>query len=823
MPARAGGVLLTILLVAMLFPSIPTSFADPIAGWSDDFNNNQLDTSKWSTLTYNGGSVAETNQRIQANGTSGGSGVAVAGIVTKNALSMSEAIVEVYANVNTNHECDLQISLTKTTSNDPYNAANWYRLVKFAKGANQIYVQKRTNNGSVTNLLVQGWQSASGVLKITRIGGIISFYENGVFLYSEGYQLSSSNVYVDFHCSYDRAYAGSGMGYFDDFKYYGVPPPQNTWTPYDWIYRKSCTITGSNGAGINYPVKLRVHNSLGNDSGQDVYCYGCQSDFDDLRFTSSDGYTLLDYWIESITDGVATVWVEVKEDLSSTRTIFLYYYNPSATSVSNQFLTGITQLREQKGYANFNPGISYFIDGSAWLRIDSTVYQGVGSGWAFFVVPKSWINGKYLRWSWKGQWDYGQYSWEWSVRIYDGDYLRSRDSDFPVQFDPVTKGAGLLQYYDRTASYGFGPEICQYQVNVNSAQQSLVTVFLLVRDAWASDWMNGSWNFIEVNQFSGGIGNVARVVFGSSSVRMEQTGTTGDYGLVRKYVYPEPYVSGWTQGMVYFDATSWGTSYYAEQNETWMGGTTEKVLSQQVSSDVCNLFEDRGYGVEDNWGGDTQPDAVYSRVNFTERINVFTVFLYKGHSYDTSDCDGPGGCTFHHYAVYDNEGYVDAIWDFEVNAEMSNSYFHRLVVLWSCGTAWSNATPGGFNGDHSWGWEASFMGTTGMSVNAYTETSDYSLRCFIGFDNFSRWYRTSTGYQSYNYGDFIKQFFNYTLQGYSIRVALDEASRKTHGTYVYFGQCPLYTGYTMVDPREPWPNVTCWMRIHGDGDLVIPH
>jgi hypothetical protein len=188
-----------------------------------------------------------------------------------------------------------------------------------------------------------------------------------------------------------------------------------------WNYRKSHIINGSSGAGANYTVQLQLHYGGGSDNGSHVYLNGkCKSDFSDIRFTASDATTKLAYWIESKTDGsIATVWVKINGNLDSNQTIFLYYGNADAVSESNQFTTGITQLREQKTTSSYNPDFTYSIDNSTWLKINSTT-SGLGSGWAFIVVPKSWINGKYLRWSWKGEWDYTVYSYEWSVRIYDG-------------------------------------------------------------------------------------------------------------------------------------------------------------------------------------------------------------------------------------------------------------------------------------------------------------------------------------------------------------------------------------------------------------------
>ncbi len=107
-----------------------------------------------------------------------------------------------------------------------------------------------------------------------------------------------------------------------------------------WDYRKNLTIIGTTaGAQTNYQMKLTVYKASGTDTPGVVYLGGnVKDDFSDLRFTRSDGVTLLDYWIESYTSGVsAVVWVEVDSIPASpgTADIYLYYGNPSATSVSN--------------------------------------------------------------------------------------------------------------------------------------------------------------------------------------------------------------------------------------------------------------------------------------------------------------------------------------------------------------------------------------------------------------------------------------------------------------------------------------------------------
>jgi hypothetical protein len=106
-----------------------------------------------------------------------------------------------------------------------------------------------------------------------------------------------------------------------------------------WLYRKGLVTKNISFSITNYQVKLLVGESY-MAAGADVVCDGfCASDFRDLRFTTADGVTLLDYWIESITgttpNQLATIWVEL-DFINTVDTIFyMYYGNPAATAVSN--------------------------------------------------------------------------------------------------------------------------------------------------------------------------------------------------------------------------------------------------------------------------------------------------------------------------------------------------------------------------------------------------------------------------------------------------------------------------------------------------------
>ncbi|MDD4531086.1 MAG: DUF2341 domain-containing protein [Candidatus Pacebacteria bacterium] len=116
----------------------------------------------------------------------------------------------------------------------------------------------------------------------------------------------------------------------------------------------------------DYQVKLTV-----------PYDSDMQADFDDLRFTSSDGTTLLNYWLESKTDSsTATIWVKVPTLSSGSNTIYMYYGNASAASGSNgantfryfddfssstnwNFLSGASISGNQLTVNVYNPGFSW--------------------------------------------------------------------------------------------------------------------------------------------------------------------------------------------------------------------------------------------------------------------------------------------------------------------------------------------------------------------------------------------------------------------------------------------------------------------------------
>ena len=157
----------------------------------------------------------------------------------------------------------------------------------------------------------------------------------------------------------------------------------------DWSYRKKITITGQTGASTNYQIKLLIGETSG-ATGEDfdvdnksVSFPSAKNISGDLRFTTSNGETLLDFWVESVTgttpNRLATIWVEVSADLGSNQDIYCYY-GGTTTNVSSGVNTFIL-------FDDFDGAADAVPDASKWnktytvtQRGDSTVRIGGTSG-----------------------------------------------------------------------------------------------------------------------------------------------------------------------------------------------------------------------------------------------------------------------------------------------------------------------------------------------------------------------------------------------------------------------------------------------------------
>lgn len=159
------------------------------------------------------------------------------------------------------------------------------------------------------------------------------------------------------------------------------------WYNTAWLYRKSFTVTGSTaGVQTNYQLPFHVYfASTNNTDGTErvslsggvttnttfgrIYLGGkCQTDFDDLRFTKSDGITKLDAWLENKTNSNnGTVWVELDYIPASptTQTFYIYYGNSTISSDWSGTNTFII-------FDDFERGINGDTVGGNWTSTNST-------------------------------------------------------------------------------------------------------------------------------------------------------------------------------------------------------------------------------------------------------------------------------------------------------------------------------------------------------------------------------------------------------------------------------------------------------------------
>lgn len=127
-----------------------------------------------------------------------------------------------------------------------------------------------------------------------------------------------------------------------------------------WDYRRPITIdnTANSNNLTNYQVLVTL------DTASLISAGKMKTDCGDIRFTDSDETTLIDYWLESGCNSANTrIWVEVPSiPASGTKTIYLYYGNPNATSTSSEsatFISGEVEALTTKTKTTWGSGASY--------------------------------------------------------------------------------------------------------------------------------------------------------------------------------------------------------------------------------------------------------------------------------------------------------------------------------------------------------------------------------------------------------------------------------------------------------------------------------
>ena len=108
----------------------------------------------------------------------------------------------------------------------------------------------------------------------------------------------------------------------------------NTWYDVNWPYRRLINVVNPNGTTLtDYQVLISLDNSFDFSKAN--------ADGSDIRLTTSNGKTLIPFWIESWNADAleALIWTKLPEIPSEGSTAYLYYGNPSGTNLSNGMST----------------------------------------------------------------------------------------------------------------------------------------------------------------------------------------------------------------------------------------------------------------------------------------------------------------------------------------------------------------------------------------------------------------------------------------------------------------------------------------------------
>jgi len=290
-----------------------------------------------------------------------------------------------------------------------------------------------------------------------------------------------------------------------------------------WSYRREITIDNTSNSNnlTDYQVKITLDNTNFDFSK-------ANNDGSDIRFTDDDGSTLLYHWIEKwdSANQEAVIWVKVPSILaSSTKTIYMYYGNSSASDASD----GVNTF---EFFDDFSGDLSkwYISSGSASdtieITVDNKLYLHEEGSPCKTCQSQDSISGDFIL-EYKGKSDVGS-NYNLGLGIMD-----SNQSD-GNGFFPFFNGNKYFGCFKRTG--GSWSNLA----NTGSWTENTWYNFKIIREGsgfsfYQDESQVGSWSITE-------IGNSVYIII--PRIWNEETGDAGnlyyDNIRVRKYTDPEP-------------------------------------------------------------------------------------------------------------------------------------------------------------------------------------------------------------------------------------------------------------------------------------------
>ncbi|MCL1969850.1 MAG: hypothetical protein FWF66_00005, partial [Candidatus Bathyarchaeota archaeon] len=152
---------------------------------------------------------------------------------------------------------------------------------------------------------------------------------------------------------------------------------------------------------------------------------------------------------------------------------------------------------------------------------------------------------------------------------------------------------------------------------------------------------------------------------------------------------------------------------------------------------------------------------------------------------------------------------------------------HKFTFVWTCvngGTTVNGVSNYGYTDANGRvvGMPLAWTQKTNLSKTGYANP-DGSGYAYIGFENTSKYLSDNSEFgPTYNYGDFCREYYNNLLvKKFSVKDSLDAAAKATGGPSYKFSNTALYNGYWFTDTVHGITS-RCYMRVIGDGNLVLP-
>lgn len=247
------------------------------------------------------------------------------------------------------------------TGDGNYRKADGYATGYAAARAPKIHIEYILANPEVSTLGASNTTATSGQMNgnVTTLGSqgtVYAYFEYGA---DTGYGSTTSEHTLSTTSTYNDSLTGLSAGQvvhyraavrWNDGSNHYVYGNDTTLIAtvagggLDWLtgygYRQSISLAGSAaGTVTNYQFRFDVNAGTGTSATNVLYLESHASSFpNDIRFTSSTGNTLLDYWVDPTnqTATYASIWVEVPYlALSSSTNIYIYYGSTGASSASS--------------------------------------------------------------------------------------------------------------------------------------------------------------------------------------------------------------------------------------------------------------------------------------------------------------------------------------------------------------------------------------------------------------------------------------------------------------------------------------------------------